>query len=91
MSGVAITSSGYLVHSLPAVGLAWIEAPVDGADEASSQYRYLEYYNRRRPHQGLGQQPPAPATRPPTSPATPEQVRCRPVLGGLIHDYAPAA
>jgi hypothetical protein len=39
----------------------------------------------------LGQQPPAPATRPPTSPAAPERVRCRPVLGGLIHDYAVAA
>ncbi len=53
--------------------------------------QYLEYYNHRRPHQGLGQQPPAPATSLPTAPAAPERVRCRPVLGGLIHDYHLAA
>ncbi len=49
--------------------------------------QYVAYYNERRPHQGLGQQPPAPAPSPPASPAAPEHVRCRPVLGGLIHDY----
>jgi putative transposase len=53
--------------------------------------QYAAYYNHRRPHQGLGQQPPAPLTRPPTSPAPPERVTCRPVLGGLLHDYAVAA
>jgi putative transposase len=53
--------------------------------------RYLEYYNRRRPHQGLGQRPPAPVADPPSAPAAPAQVRCRPVLGGLLHDYAVAA
>ena len=53
--------------------------------------QYLEYYNRRRPHQGLGQRPPAPATAPPASPVAPERVRCRPVLGGIVHDYAVAA
>ena len=52
---------------------------------------YLEYYNHRRPHQGLGQQPPLPVTSPPISLATPERVGCRPVLGGLIRDYAVAA
>jgi putative transposase len=52
--------------------------------------RYVAYYNERRPHQGLGQQMPAPTTAPPTSPAAPEQVQCRPVLGGLIRDYAVA-
>ena len=53
--------------------------------------RYVAYYNHRRPHQGLGQRMPAPMTDPPTLAVAPEQVRCRPVLGGLIHDYAPAA
>jgi putative transposase len=53
--------------------------------------QYLHYYNHRRPHQGLGQRPPVPTTSPPTSPAAPGRVRCRPVLGGLIRDYDLAA
>ena len=52
--------------------------------------RYVAYYNHRRPHQGLGQQMPAPTTDAPALPAAPEQVQCRPVLGGLIRDYAVA-
>ncbi len=52
--------------------------------------QYLAYYNQRRPHQGLAQQMPAPTTDPPTLPAAPEQVQCRPVLGGFIRDYAVA-
>ena len=50
--------------------------------------QYVAYYNERRPHQGLGQQPPAPAAPAPLAPAAPGQVRCRPVLGGIIRDYA---
>jgi hypothetical protein len=42
-------------------------------------------------HQGLGQALPIPLAPDPTAPAAPAQVRCRPVLGGLIHDYAVAA
>ena len=53
--------------------------------------QYLAYDNHRRPHQGLGQRPPALAGDPPSAPATPAQVRCRPVLGGLLHDDAVAA
>jgi putative transposase len=53
--------------------------------------QYLAYRNQHRPHQGLGQRPPAPTTDPPASPAAPERVWCRPVLGGLLHDYAVAA
>ncbi len=53
--------------------------------------RYLDYYNHQRPHQGLAQQPPQPRGRRPSAPAAPERVRCRPVLGGIIRDYAVAA
>ena len=53
--------------------------------------QYLANYNHRRPHQGLGQALPVPLAPVPTSPAAPEQVRCHPILGGLIHDYAVVA
>ena len=53
--------------------------------------RYVAYYNHRRPHQGRDQGPPVPLAAPPTVPAAPAQIRCRPVLGGLINDYAVAA
>jgi hypothetical protein len=44
---------------------------------------YTAFYNERRPHQGLGQQFPVPS---PSDPAD-GPVRCRDVLGGIIHDY----
>ncbi len=53
--------------------------------------QYFAYYNHRRPHQGLGQALPVPLAPGPTAPAAPQQVICRPVLGGIIHDYAVAA
>ncbi len=53
--------------------------------------QYAAYYNHRRPHQGRDQGPPVPLTAAPTMPTTPAQVRCRPVLGGLINDYDIAA
>ena len=52
---------------------------------------YVAYYNHRRPHQGRDQAPPVPSTAAPTLPAAPAQIRCRPVLGGLINDYDVAA
>jgi len=51
---------------------------------------YATYYNHRRPHQGRDQRPPVPGAAAPTVPAAPVQIRCRSVLGGLIHDYAAA-
>lgn len=48
---------------------------------------YIAYYNARRPHQGLAQRSPVPG--PP--PARTGVVCCRPVLGGIIHDYDRAA
>jgi putative transposase len=44
---------------------------------------YVEYYNERRPHQGLAQDSPLRLT--PVSPKGP--IRCRNVLGGVIRDY----
>ena len=49
---------------------------------------YVRYFNQLRPHQGLGQQRPAP-----TGPAgaTRGPVQAVPVLGGLHHAYERAA
>ncbi len=48
---------------------------------------YIAYYNHARPHQGIGQQcPVAGEHRLADGP-----VRCRDVLGGIIHDYYRAA
>jgi transposase InsO family protein len=44
---------------------------------------YTTFYNERRPHQGLGQRCPVPC--PPGPGEGP--VRCRDVLGGILHDY----
>ena len=44
---------------------------------------YIEFFNTARPHQGIDQQIPVPTiARETTGP-----VRCRKVLGGIIHDY----
>jgi putative transposase len=44
---------------------------------------YIEFFNTTRPHQGLAQQIPIPKT----SVQGRGPVRCRNVLGGIIHDY----
>ena len=44
---------------------------------------YVEYYNSRRPHQGLNQQSPIPYRPPETS----GHIHCRRILGGVINDY----
>ncbi len=46
---------------------------------------YIEYYNGRRPHQGIGQRIPIPLAE--RRIATSGRVHCRDVLGGAIHDY----
>ncbi|HSH82272.1 MAG TPA: integrase core domain-containing protein [Herpetosiphonaceae bacterium] len=48
---------------------------------------YIAYYNYARPHQGISQQCPVPGERRPAD----GPVRCRDVLGGIIHDYYRAA
>jgi transposase InsO family protein len=44
---------------------------------------FIAYYNTARPHQGIDQRIPVP----PTAPIDSGPVRCRAVLGGILHDY----
>ena len=44
---------------------------------------YIEYYNRARPHQGLEQRCPLPIDRARAA----GQVKCRDLLGGIVHDH----
>ena len=44
---------------------------------------YIAFFNTARPHQGINQQIPVP----PASRAASGPVRCRNVLGGIVHDY----
>jgi transposase InsO family protein len=46
-------------------------------------HEYVTFFNTARPHQGLDQRIPIP----PASRATSGAVRCRNVLGGILHDY----
>jgi transposase InsO family protein len=48
---------------------------------------YIQYYNTARPHQGLDQRLPIPQPMPVRTGV----VCCRPVLGGIVHDYYRAA
>jgi len=50
---------------------------------------YTEHYNGHRPHRSLGQRPPNPP--PQVIDLTAARVQRRPILGGLINEYAQAA
>jgi putative transposase len=50
---------------------------------------YARHYNYHRPHRALQQQPPQP--RPRVVDLDTTRVRRRPILGGLINEYARAA
>jgi putative transposase len=53
---------------------------------------YAARYNGHRPHQSLNQRPPnAAATTVPAAGLDERRIRCKPVLGGLIHEYHHAA
>ncbi len=52
---------------------------------------YVTYFNRWRPHQGIGQQVPEPDERSGLPTGTTERVIAFPVLGGLHHEYRLAA
>ena len=51
---------------------------------------YLDHYNQHRPHRALGQHPPS-GPRPPQPRDPSVTVTRRDRLGGLIHEYQPAA
>jgi len=48
--------------------------------------RYVRHYNDERPHRGLHLETPALKPRPTATPS-PQRIRRRDVLGGLIHEY----
>jgi hypothetical protein len=50
---------------------------------------YAAHYNARRPHRALQLRPPRPES--PVPEPVYGRIRRRPVLGGLINDYEPAA
>ena len=50
---------------------------------------YGAHYNARRPHRALQLRPPRP--EPPVPEPASGRIQRRPLLGGLINDYAPAA
>jgi putative transposase len=53
---------------------------------------YVEHYNTRRPHRGLGLAPPRPSPELRlVGPSRPIKVKRRDRLGGLIHEYSAAA
>jgi transposase InsO family protein len=50
---------------------------------------YAAHYNMRRPHRALQLRPPRPQS--PVPEPVPSRIRRRPILGGLISEYEPAA
>jgi putative transposase len=52
---------------------------------------YCAYFNRARPHQGIGQRVPDGSPVPTEPPPTASPVEELPVLGGLHHEYRRAA
>jgi len=53
---------------------------------------YVAYYNQARPHQGIGQRIPDPDEDDKSGVGDKgKRVACKPVLGGLHHDYRWAA
>jgi putative transposase len=51
--------------------------------------QYARHYNGRRPHRGFQLQPPRPDH--PVADLSQEQIKRRPVLGGLLNEYERAA
>ena len=52
---------------------------------------YLHHYNGHRPHRGINQRSPTTIDHPATESIPIHRIRRRPVVGGLINEYRPAA
>jgi putative transposase len=52
---------------------------------------YLDHYNGHRPHRGINQRSPTTIDHPATESIPIHRIRRRPVVGGLINEYRPAA
>ncbi len=91
--GVAIVRTPYRAPTANAYAERWVRSVraecldhlliVNEAHLKRVLTSYVAHYNRARPHRGLGQQTPIPAA--PSAACGP--VRCRDMLGGLIHEY----
>jgi hypothetical protein len=62
---------------------SWRQLIINQAHLRRVMREYIAFFNTARPHQGIDQQIPVP----PASRATSGPVRCRKVLGGVLHDY----
>ena len=58
-------------------------------DEVFGTHKYETHYNGRRPHRSRQLHPPRPDH--PAADLTQQQIRRRPVLGGLINEYEQVA
>ncbi len=91
--GIAVVRTPYRTPTANAYAERWVRSAraecldhlliVNEAHLRRTLAAYITHDNHARPHQGLGQQTPVPDERQcGTGP-----VRCRDVLGGLIHEY----
>jgi putative transposase len=91
--GATIVRTPYRAPNANAIAERWIRSAREECldhllilNEAHLQRvltAYVAYYNRARPHQGLGQRTPVASDRP----CGGGPIRRRDVLGGLLHDY----
>lgn len=91
--GVEIIRTPYRAPKANAFAERWIRAAreecldrlliVNEAHLRRVLSEYVQYYNTARPHQGIDQRCPVPIS----SVARSGAVKCRDVLGGIIHDY----
>jgi transposase InsO family protein len=95
--GIAIVQTPYRAPKANAFAERWIRSVRGGCLDQllllgeghlrQVMIEYVVYYNRARPHQGIEQRCPLPIERGRRE----GPVKCRNVLGGIVHDYYRAA